>query len=810
MILASRPSLLVCMALALGTPQARAQAPAPPAAPALLPPRVLSSTEVPYPEGATGDGKVVLLLLIDPQGVVQEATAREGAEPFASKAAEAARSWRFAPATREGTPVRSRIRFQVIFRAPAPAPEPAATPPAGGPTDPPPATTGVEQKPPPARSREIVVIGERPDPSRSVSLTRAEVRQIPGTFGDPFRAIEVMPGVTPIVSGLPFFFIRGAPPGNAGYFLDGVRVPLLFHIGAGPSVVHPALMDRVDLYPGGYPARYGRFSGGIVAGETMPPLKELHGEYNLRLFDAGALVEAPFADNRGAVLVGGRYSYAGALLTLLSPTIQLEYWDYQARVAYDVTPDDRISVFAFGSYDYLAQRTATTTLPLFGTQFHRVDLRYDHRLGDEGNMRIAFLGGVDRTLLQEERAVRDRLFGVRSEFDYRLASWAKLRAGTDVQFDTYDVELGPGDLGPAAARALTLFPSRSDAAMAARADVVMAVAPGFEVTPGLRVDFFSSQGASALAFDPRLAGRLEVHERARLLSALGIAHQPPAFALPVPGFQPGGLRGGLQRAMQQSLGVELDLDGVTMATATVFRNAFFNMSDPLGATQQPTRGCPPGSFPIGGLPGDQGGLPPESRGNNNNLCGDPLFLPGIAGPDRSGGSDQGATSRGGNTAAGALEVRTLGSAYGLEIFVKRRLTHRLGGFFSYTLSRSTRSVGTNKFIASFDRTHVVNLALAYNLGRGFRAGGRAMFYTGLPKAPDPFSGETRLPPFLRLDFRLEKRWQLGKVTWISIVAEWLNATLNKEALTTRCTLQGCEAQEIGPITIPSLGLEGGF
>ena len=113
--------------------------------------------------------------------------------------------------------------------------------------------------------------GERPEPSRTATLTRDEVREIPGAFGDPFRAIEALPGVTPIVSGLPFFFVRGAPPGNVGYFLDGIRVPLLFHVGVGPSVIHPGLIDRVDLYPGGYPARFGRFAGGIVSGETLEP-----------------------------------------------------------------------------------------------------------------------------------------------------------------------------------------------------------------------------------------------------------------------------------------------------------------------------------------------------------------------------------------------------------------------------------------------------------------------------------------------------------------------------------------------------------
>ena len=130
--------------------------------------------------------------------------------------------------------------------------------------------------------------------------------------------IEALPGVTPIASGLPFFYVRGAPPGNVGYFLDGVRVPYLYHIGLGPSVIHPGLVERVDLYPGGYPARFGRFTGGIVAGETTAPRTDFHGEYNVRLFDLGALAETGFAGDRGTALAAFRYSYTAAALSLFA------------------------------------------------------------------------------------------------------------------------------------------------------------------------------------------------------------------------------------------------------------------------------------------------------------------------------------------------------------------------------------------------------------------------------------------------------------------------------------------------------------
>ncbi|MGC4088913.1 MAG: TonB-dependent receptor [Polyangiaceae bacterium] len=316
---------------------------------------------------------------------------------------------------------------------------------------------------------------------------------------------------------------------------------------------------------------------------------------------------------------------------------------------------------------------------------------------------------------------------------------------------------------------------------------------------------FGSEGQTAVGIDPRLSLRAAVTERLHLNAALGVAHQPPAFVVPLPGFQPGGLRGGLQRALQESFGIEADLGNATTATATVFQNAYFDMSDPLGATEPRASGCAPGAFPTATLAGDR-----LTEATNPPLCRD-RFTPGTLGPDNSGGGGQASTGGGnGQRVLQAFEVRTMGHAYGLELYLKRALTSKLGGFLSYTLSRSTRSYGNRSYIATFDRTHVLNVALAYDLGRNFRAGTRAMFYTGLPQAPTPDTEGGRLPAFFRLDLRLEKRWQLGERAWLSAVAEWLNATLSKEAISTRCTLAGCEAMTIGPITIPSLGIEGGF
>ncbi|WP_437959176.1 hypothetical protein WME76_05680 [Sorangium sp. So ce119] len=55
---------------------------------------------------------------------------------------------------------------------------------------------------------------------------------------------------------------------------------------------------------------------------------------------------------------------------------------------------------------------------------------------------------------------------------------------------------------------------------------------------------------------------------------------------------------------------------------------------------------------------------------------------------------------------------------------------------SYTLSRAVRHVGRESFDSAFDRRHVLDMAAAVDLGRGWKLGGRAVFYSGIPMTVD--------------------------------------------------------------------------
>jgi hypothetical protein len=182
-----------------------------------------------------------------------------------------------------------------------------------------------------------------------------------------------------------------------------------------------------------------------------------------------------------------------------------------------------------------------------------------------------------------------------------------------------------------------------------------------------------------------------------------------------------------------------------------------------------------------------------------------------------------------------------GLAYGLEVLLRRPLSKRLTGWLSYTLSRATReahyltssgSVATSTIAGDYDRTHVLNVIGAYDLGRGWRVGARVVFYTGTPYSdnyppgqgsPVPPLNDRRYPPFYRVDLRVEKRWSLsvlGKERSIAFVAEVQNATLSKEATAYDCatmqigsappTTGTCSVRYLGPITLPSIGVEAFF
>ena len=658
-----------------------------------------------------------------------------------------------------------------------------------------------EPRPPPPVVVDDVTVGGRARQAAvaqdgSERLGAKDVGRMPGAFGDAFRAVEVLPGVAPMASGMPHLFVRGATPSASGYYVDDIEVPFLFHLAVGPSVINPAIIDDVVLYPGAFPAELGRHVGGIVAATTRPPAEQLRLEASLRLFDAGAYAEVPI----DAIDVGAfgafRYSYLAPLLSVFAPDTALSYWDYQAGAYHQLSRRDRIGVLAFGSRDHLGKISEDDTeTELFGAELHRVQVRLERTARPRGaaadaplgaTARAAFTFGYDRSGISDQGEMRGRSYALTSRAEVPIASWLRARGGLDLRAEelTFESRRAPepepdpnaedegatdGELNFDINKA---FASRPVGTMGAWLDLLVDPFDWLRIVPGFRTDLFAEPGATQVGLDPRGRVRISPTPWLALVSAAGLTHQRPALLVAVPGIHPVGLATGLQEALQLSQGTELSLPESVSASLTGFYHHYGDITD-ITAT------CSAGV------------------------------------PDCT------------------IDDRSDGRAWGLEILLQRPLSHRVGGAISYTFSRSERVARERLFTADFDRTHVFNAAIGVDLGRHWNAGARLTVYSGRPHSLIAFDDPNepnhatligqrntlRRPSFHRLDLRLEKRWIIAERGWVSFVIEGYNVTLQREIVDFDCRVAEvlgsqaglrCGGQEVGPISIPSIGVSGGI
>jgi TonB family protein len=306
---------------------------------------------------------------------------------------------------------------------------------------------------------ETVVRSERPKKEvvrRSVS--REEAEKTPGTFGDPIRVLQNLPGVAraPLVSG--DLLVRGSNPGQTSTMMDGVRIPLLFHLLGGPSVINSEFIDTLDFYPGDYGTQYGRAVGGAVDVMTRKGASDtLHGSVKVDALDTGLFIESPLADGI-SVAAAARRSYIDALLPMFMPktegsTISVvpRYWDYQLRVDFGTRTKEAPApgigrstghIMAFGADDRLAVVTSgeneARDLDLgIHTHFHRVTGDWTYRKGNLSSTFAPYVGldqgQVGIGSYKEDRSIYST--GARQTFSLELSPALTLRTGADVYFE---------------------------------------------------------------------------------------------------------------------------------------------------------------------------------------------------------------------------------------------------------------------------------------------------------------------------------------------------------------------------------------
>ncbi|NMO20619.1 TonB-dependent receptor [Pyxidicoccus fallax] len=578
----------------------------------------------------------------------------------------------------------------------------------------------------------------------------AEVQRIPGTQGDTLKVVQNLPGVARPAFNGGQLIIRGTSPQESGVFLDGQRIPLLYHFGGLTSVYNSELLEAVDYLPGNFSAYYGNITGGVINVRSREPrMDRIHGTVGISLIESNAVIEGPITETLGFA-VGGRRSYIDLVLGLVpegddGPSLQVapRYYDAQLKLVWKPRARHTFTLQGLTSRDRLGlvfDRPADNDPTVNGnldvtTGFNQLRLRHQYRaealtLDTQalvGNTLIEFAIG-DRNL-----RIASTDLELRATAEYALGAPLTLAGGIDVVSAfarvSAQVQSPPREGEPPT-------PTVTDELITTDGDFLQYFPstwvelrwrpiPRLLVVPGLRAEsyVFTDQESPRRTLNPRLAVRYGLTETVTLKGGAGVYHGPPIQDEPSLAFGNPDLRA--KRSLQYGVGAEWQARPEWFVSGEVFYNALDDL---------------------------------------------------VVRSDRT-------VERDGESVPERLRNGGVGRIYGFELLVRRALTERFFGWVSYTLSRSERRDTPESAWRLFDndQTHVLTAIASYKLPAGWEVGARLRFASGNPTTPVigavrddvtdvfvPLYGAVnsqRLPSFNQLDIRVDKnfvfeRWTL--------------------------------------------------
>ncbi len=146
------------------------------------------------------------------------------------------------------------------------------------------------------RGEEIVVEGEQEHTAAGeVSMRREEIMKVPGSNGDPLKAIKNLPGVANTAGFGPQqgLVIRGSNPADSRVYVDGFEVPLLYHLGGITSVIPGEMIGDLVYAPGGFGVEWGKASGGTVQVTSREGDHQLEGFTDVSFINTQAMLQGP-------------------------------------------------------------------------------------------------------------------------------------------------------------------------------------------------------------------------------------------------------------------------------------------------------------------------------------------------------------------------------------------------------------------------------------------------------------------------------------------------------------------------------------
>lgn len=251
--------------------------------------------------------------------------------------------------------------------------------------------------------QEVLVLGEKEDQLIKASTGISKVGLTPKTISilpslgekDVFRSLQMLPGVSGTSDNSSGLYVRGGTPDQNLVLFDGFTVYHVDHLFGFFSAFNPNAIKDVQLYKGGFPAKFGgRLSSVVDLTGKDGNTENFNVGFGASLLSVNGFVESPFADGKGSILVAGRRSFQSEFYNSIFEGLVGEdnigeqpqggrpgggrfaqtetqpnsyFYDLNAKVTYRPNKKDIISLSFYNGEDELdnSRNVDNTTLPAF-------------------------------------------------------------------------------------------------------------------------------------------------------------------------------------------------------------------------------------------------------------------------------------------------------------------------------------------------------------------------------------------------------------------------------------------------------------
>jgi outer membrane receptor protein involved in Fe transport len=596
---------------------------------------------------------------------------------------------------------------------------------------------------------EVVVSASRyalvqgPSPSFN-TLDAADLRLLPNAGNDPLRALTRLPGT--VSSDLSARSnIRGGEYNETLVRFDGLRLFDPFHLRdfqALFSAINPALVERIDVFTGGYPVRYGDRMSSVIDVATRDGRDAQQREVSLSFFNASLLLTDSFNGDDSDWLVSARRGNLDLILDALRTNRgKPRYFDVYGRLGHRFSDSLRVSGNLLLIEDQL--RVQDNDLEEIADADYRdayAWLNFEHQIGANlaGRTLLAYAhleslrkGSADQPGISSGDLVDDRRFDLvtlQSDWSWTPDEMLELAAGLELRRERgrYDYRDGARFdllfLTPGAAtlptRSTRVANDPSGNYFGAYSNLRLDLLPRVTTELGLRWDTSSLIADGGGYLSPRAALLFQAAPDTRLRISWGRFHQTQNITElqvndGVTEFQRA------QRADHLILGIEQALGRTIGLRAEIYRKTYSNL-----------------------------------RPRYESLLGNLRLLPELK-PDRVRIAPERAEAR------------------GLELSLQGRDGEPWSWWLSYSLSEVLDVENGREILRQWDQQHTVLGGIAWTTAQWeFSAAGT--WHSGWPTsrillvATDPVAlvavgprNEQRLDSYASVDLRVARNWAYG-------------------------------------------------